>query len=146
MEKLIKSKKLQIRIAKNFDAVAEKISLSHKSSWLSKQYLCMLKNTQNIDDNFQLITVEVEENNRLIAGEIGYIIGKTYTSLSGFSSREKPYQNYGTAQLVLLAKYLEEEGFAFWNLGQPYMSYKLALGAKIYERQDFLNRWFEASQ
>ena len=88
----------------------------------------------------------IRENNVLISGEIGYIIGKTYTSLSGFSSDEKCYRNYGTAQLVLLAQYLQANGFSFWNLGQPYMDYKLALGAKIYERKAFLARWFEATQ
>ena len=46
--------------------------------------------------------------------------------------------------LVLLADYLESQGFAFMNLGQPYMDYKIALGAKVYEREDFLIRWFDA--
>lgn len=73
-----------------------------------------------------------------------YIIGRTYTSLAGFSSREKEYANYGTAQLVLLAQYLEENDFAFLNLGQPYMPYKLDLGAKVYEREEFLELWEDA--
>lgn len=82
----------------------------------------------------------------MIAGELGIIIGRTYTSLSGFSNREKCYRNYGTAQLVLLAQYLEQNGFAFLNLGQPYMPYKLNLGAKVYDRDIFLTRWLKAIQ
>jgi hypothetical protein len=107
----------------------------------------MLKATQRTDDNFQLISAYVTKNNQkdgeLISGEIGYMIGNTYTSLTGFSSREKRYRNYGTLQLVLLAHFLEEHGFAFWNLGQSYMPYKFSLGAKQYDRIQFLGYWFE---
>jgi hypothetical protein len=104
--------------------------------------LKILNETKGLDANFNLISIGIREDNVLVSGEIGYVIGKTYTSLSGFSSRKKCYSNYGTAQLVLLAQYLQASGFAFWNLGQPYMSYKLALGAKIYDRKEFLVRWF----
>ena len=144
VKKLLKTKGLYLEIDQDIDAVAAKINTAHKNCWLSSRYLDMLKATQGLDDNFQLISVVLKDNNVIVAGELGYVIGKTYTSLSGFSSREKQYRNYGTAQLVLLAQHLEESGFAFWNLGQSYMNYKLELGAKIYERQTFLKRWFEA--
>ena len=75
---------------------------------------------------------------------VGYIIKKTYTSLSGFSSREKEYANYGTLQLVLLAQYLQRQGFEFWNLGHPHMPYKKRLGCKVYSREEFLKRWQSA--
>ena len=143
--KLLKTKDLCLEISHDIGAVAEEIKASHKNCWLSSRYLTMLKATQSVDENFKLISVSLRDNDNLVAGEIGYVIGKTYTSLSGFSSREKKYQNYGTTQLVLLAQHLEKSGFSFWNLGQSYMTYKLSLGAKIYERQDFLKRWFEAT-
>ena len=142
--KLLNEKDLKLEISQNLNEVAEQINTSHKNCWLTPRYFEMLKETQGLDDNFELISVGIRDNDILIAGEIGYVIGKTYTSLSGFSSREKRYCNYGTAQLVLLAQYLEENEFEFWNLGQSYMTYKLALGAKIYERQAFLKRWFSA--
>jgi Leu/Phe-tRNA-protein transferase len=146
VRKLIREKKLTIHIEENFSEVALHIGLYHKDSWLTPRYMRMLKATKNIDKNFKLITATIKEKDgTLIAGEIGYIIGKTYTSLSGFSSQEKAYRNYGTAQLVLLALYLKEHNFTFWNLGQPYMDYKMALGAKVYEREDFLKQWFEAT-
>ncbi|MEN8717560.1 MAG: hypothetical protein ABF301_02725, partial [Sulfurovum sp.] len=81
------------------------------------------------------------EKDELVAAEIGYLIGKTYTSLTGFSSKEKLYKNWGKLQMVLLGKYLEKEKFDFWNLGHPYMQYKFDLGALKYSRIDFLKRW-----
>jgi len=141
---LLNKKDLQLEISQDINEVVEQINASHKNCWLTPRYFEMLKATQGLDNNFELISVGIRDNGKLIAAEIGYIIGQTYTSLSGFSSREKKYCNYGTAQLVLLAQYLEKNEFEFWNLGQSYMTYKLALGAKIYERQAFLKRWFEA--
>ena len=141
VQKLLNRKKLSIEFSTNFDEVYEGVNRLHKNSWLTEKYLKMLKEVQALDGDVLVKAVELREEGKLIAGEIGYIIGKSYTSLSGFSSKEKCYQNYGTAQLVLLAQYLEKLGCDFWNLGHPYMDYKLALGAKIYERDDFLRRW-----
>jgi len=143
VNRLLNAKDLKLEISHNLDEVVEHINTSHKNCWLSPRYLEMIKATHGLDDNFELISIGIRDENVIVAGEIGYIIGKTYTSLSGFSSREKKYKNYGTTQLVLLAQHLEKSGFAFWNLGQSYMTYKLTLGAKIYERQAFLKRWFK---
>ena len=41
----------------------------------------------------------------------------------------------------MLAEVLEQAGIAFWNLGQPYMEYKLKLGADVVPRGLFLKRW-----
>jgi Leu/Phe-tRNA-protein transferase len=142
--KLIRDKNLTIEIDTNIEEIAEYIDISHKNSWLSKQYTKTLRATDGVDKNFKIITAYIEADGDVVAGEIGYVIGKTYTSLSGFSKKESRYKNYGTAQLVLLAQYLQSDGFAFWNLGQPYMDYKIALGAKVYERQAFLKRWTTA--
>jgi len=143
--KLIRNQNLKIEIDTNIEEIAQHIDAIHKNSWLSKQYTKTLRATEGLDKNFKIITAYIEADGNIVAGEVGYIIGKTYTSLSGFSSKEKKYRNYGKAQLVLLGKYLKEHRFSFWNLGQPYMDYKIALGAKIYERQDFLKHWFNAT-
>jgi len=144
VNKLLNDKDLKLQISHDLDEVVERINASHKNCWLTPRYLEMIKATHGLDNNFELISVAIKDENILVAGEIGYVIGKTYTSLSGFSSRKKRYCNYGTTQLVLLAQHLEENGFKFWNLGQSYMTYKLSLGAKVYERQAFLKRWFSA--
>jgi len=146
VQKLLKQKSLVLESKIILDEIAASIEAAHKHNWLTPKYLDMLKKTEGKDTDFNVLSFGIREEGELIAGEIGYRIGKTYTSLSGFTKREKRYNNYGTAQLVLLAQYLEKEGFSFWNLGQPYMAYKFALGGKVYERSAFLERWFKTME
>ncbi len=142
VKRLLQKRELQLEVSQNLDDVVEGINRLHKYNWLTPKYLNTLKASQGVDENFKVISALIREEDEVVAGEIGYMIGKTYTSLSGFSKREKAYQNYGTAQLVLLAQHLQTNGFSFWNLGQCYMPYKLMLGAKIVEREEFLKRWY----
>lgn len=75
----------------------------------------------------------------LIAGEIGFSIGRVYTSMSGFYD----VPNSGTVQLACLGKWLERAGYAFWSLGHcysPQMDYKRQLGHRIWPRDDFLRK------
>ena len=146
VKKLINSKNLQIEVGYEFDQVAEQIKKYHVFCWLNKAYVNTLKEVNELEDDCRVVTVTLKDKGQIIAGEFGYVIGKTYTSLTGFSSKEKAYNNYGKAQLVLLAQHLEKEGFDFLNLGQPFMPYKLALGAKVYEREEFLTRWFDSTK
>jgi len=143
VKKLLRKKNLKLLFTSSIHPIAEKIRSHHKQCWLTEHYEQTLIQTQTIREDFQLLCCYIEENREMVAGEIGYIIGNTYTSLTGFCSREKAFRNYGTAQLVLLAQFLQENGFAFWNLGQSYMPYKFRLGAKQYDRGDFLKLWFE---
>ncbi len=149
VKKLLDKNNYEFCINKKFDQVLKKISIQHKDNWLKQEYAELLKKLyihNNKKRNFKIISAELicKESNELIAGEVGYIIGKTYTSLSGFSSREKKYDNYGTLQLVLLAKHLKKNNLEFWNFGHPYMQYKQKLGCKTYNRNEFLKRWDEA--
>ena len=75
-----------------------------------------------------------------VAGEIGFSVGRVYTSLSGWSG-ERSTASVGTAQLVLLGKWLQRRRYAFWSLGHcysPEMDYKRQLGHRIYTRDQFL--------
>ena len=142
--KLIRKENLQLTIDSNIEEIAEYIDKTHKNSWLTTQYASILRSTVGLDKNFKVMTAYVEHNGEVIAGEIGYMIGRTYTSLSGFSNKNKEYNNYGTAQQVLLGTYLKENGFNLWSLGHN-MPYKKALGAEICERENFLERWFKTN-
>jgi Leu/Phe-tRNA-protein transferase len=144
IKKLIKNENYQVTINQKLDELLFQIRNHHKDSWLSYEYKQLLKKLSTINhDNFKLISFEVSTlDNELISGEVGYIIGKTYTSLSGFFNRN--FNNHGTLQLILLGKYLENNGFDFWNLGHTCPSYKLKLGAKVYKRDKFLERWIKS--
>lgn len=95
---------------------------------------------------------EIEEDQglteeELIAGEFGYTIGGVYTSLTGFCDREK-IPGCGTLQLCYLGRWLQQCGYAWWNLGHPpsktSMRYKADLGGKILSRKCFLEKWQSA--
>ena len=149
VKKLISKDCYRLCVDKNFNEVIEKISSQHKYNWLKGEYVDLitdLHKNHDKDTNFKILSFELvdKKTENLIAGEIGYIIGKTYTSLTGFSNKDKIYNNCGTLQLVLLAKYLQKSDFEFWNLGHPYMEYKQRIGAKIYQRDKFLDRWRKA--
>ena len=151
VKKLMHENSYEICINSRFNEVLERFSNQHKYNWLKAEYAELLKNLHASNDetrNFKIISFELvcQKSGELIAGEVGYIIGKTYTSLSGFSSREKKYANYGTLQLVLLANYLKNNDFEFWNLGHPHMEYKQRLGCVTHSRLEFLTRWDKAVQ
>jgi Leu/Phe-tRNA-protein transferase len=69
----------------------------------------------------------------LVAGEIGYLVGSSYASLSGFSR----VSGAGTVQLAALGSLLAAKGIRVWDLGMP-MEYKLSLGGRELARSRFL--------
>jgi len=78
---------------------------------------------------------------KLTAGEFGVVCGKVYTSYSGFYDED----NAGTAQLILAARHLQEQGFSFFDLGMP-MDYKTALGAVDINPEEFVRLFRGAAQ
>ena len=71
----------------------------------------------------------------LLDGEVGYTVGSSYTSLSGF--RLSDANGAGTVQCCAVAKLLQRCGFQMWDLGMG-MTYKYELGAKDVPRKEFL--------
>ncbi|RLA78456.1 MAG: hypothetical protein DRG78_15095 [Epsilonproteobacteria bacterium] len=148
VQKLMRENNYTLRFNTRLKEVIKNLDTKHKYNWFNGKYselILSLHQKKEQFDNFEIYSVELisNETNELIAGEVGYIIGSTYTSLSGFSSSDKKYNNCGTLQLVLLAEYLQKEGFSFWNLGHPHMEYKKRLGAITHSRKEFLQRWQE---
>ena len=147
IKKLLNQNNFEFSINKDFNLVLENLEKYHKTNWLQNNYkelILSLIDYVHPTIDFEIMSVELydKDTKELIAGEIGYKINSTYTSLTGFSSKEKKYNNWGKLQLVLLAIYLEKKNFSFWNLGHPYMQYKFDLGAISYSRKEFLKRWF----
>ncbi len=75
----------------------------------------------------------------LAAGEFGVFYGGVYTSYSGFYTENSA----GTVQMVLTARFLEQKGFTFWDLGMP-LEYKTRLGAAGVDRTTFIRMFREA--
>ncbi|WP_419770850.1 MAG: hypothetical protein ACNI3C_03425 [Candidatus Marinarcus sp.] len=149
VQKLLQTQKYTLVKNGNFENVLEEISNYHETSWLTPKYIKTLQDIRNQkNENFELISFELitKEDKKLIAGEIGYTIGKTYTSLTGFLKKTKAYNHCGKLQLVLLALHLQENNFDFWNLGHASLHYKLDLGAEVFPREKFLKRWLKSTK
>jgi len=136
---------LELRVAPDCVRVLERLLDYHGADcWLGPAYRALMRALPfEPEGGFALHGIELWSTRReeLVAGELGYTIGRTYTSLSGFCRRDGPEQRHlGTLQIVRLAERLRDAGYAFWNLGQP-MAYKRALGARFVPRLDFLARY-----
>ena len=148
----IESEGIELRVVDDPTAVVARLLEQHGDpTWLTDRYVELLDRLPKEDGpDFALHGVELWSRvpERMVAGELGYTIGRTYTSLSGFHTPDTVdsgrWTRFGTLQMWLLAKRLEERGFAFWNLGHPEQPYKRALGAKLLPRVEFLARWLPA--
>ncbi len=150
VQKLINKDQYSLCINSRFSDVLNHLSLQHDNNWLKGNYVNLLESlnrNRDIRDDFIVNSIELIDNRtgQLVAGEVGYSIGTVYTSLSGFSSREKKHNNAGTLQIVLLARYLHKRGFSFWNMGHPNMEYKKRLGSITYNREEFLQKYYKAT-
>jgi Leu/Phe-tRNA-protein transferase len=146
VRRILRYDDLSLHVGFSLHAACERIRAHHKYTWITPRYIKTLEAVNAMRSDVHVVSVLLRHEEKITAGEIGYMIGRTYTSLSGFSSRDRRHQNHGTTQLVLLSQWLERHDFAFWNLGQPYMPYKFALGAKEYPRHAFLQRWSRATK
>ena len=153
LRRLIRSERLarediELRVVDTGSRVVDRLIGYHESTWILEPYRQLVRELPTGDDRrFAIHGVELWSRKRdeLVAGELGYSIGATYTSLSGFCSTHDPeLRHFGTLQMILLAEQLAERGYAFWNMGHPRLSYKGAIGARIVPREDFLERWLDA--
>ncbi|KAG1692648.1 hypothetical protein DVH05_025126 [Phytophthora capsici] len=144
-----RAKKYKFVLNRDFDGVVEGCHEKHGIPWLYPPIVEGFKTLfQAGDDGVELypgskvrfLTVELydEATDKLVAGELGYTVGSVYTSLTGFSRAN----GAGTVQLHALSKFLYLAGFKLWDLGMS-MDYKMSLGAKDFERDDFLEELYK---
>ena len=125
----------------DFDRIVARCLEIHGDDWL----------TPPLVDAIQIIRHEklhgvypasfaLYRDGKLVAGEFGITAGRVYTSYSGYYEES----NAGTAQLILAARYLQENGFAFFDLGMP-LDYKTDLGALNISPEEFVSL-FRAAQ
>lgn len=164
-----------LKVNHAFDMVVAKIQEYHgQEAWLCPSYVKVCKELfsqrmlqvpvskirtkdsvlerYSTSTGFQMCSVELYDgNDEMVAGELGYIIGSVFTSLTGFCKREKKLA-IGKIQIVSLALLLEKYGFEFLNLGCPPlkifpgMRYKAEIGGIEISRDEFLKRWDPATE
>lgn len=153
LRRLMRSQRLaeegiELCVVDSVDRVLDRLRAQHGNTWILERYERLVRSLPRDDDPwFSIRGVELWSISRseIVAGELGYTIGRTYSSLSGFCSPEDPtLRNFGTLQMYLLALLLRDSGYAFWNLGHPVHEYKRDLGARILRRGVFLERWLAA--
>jgi Leu/Phe-tRNA-protein transferase len=118
----------------DFDHIIDRCIKTHGDDWLTPPLIAAIRNIrQNNLYGVQPVSYEKKKNGELVAGEFGITVGGVYTSYSGYYDEN----NAGTIQLIGAARYLEEHGFSFFDLGMP-LEYKTSLGAQDLSPQEFV--------
>jgi|GEM_PF-1044229 len=129
-----KAKKYRMTVDTAFDACLENINAQHDDSWLYPPLVDAFSHMfRSSKYPVKLHSFELWDGKELVAGEVGFAVGRSYASLSGFYNRDSA----GTIQLCATAKILERCGFVVWDLGME-IEYKLRLGARNVPRDTFL--------
>jgi Leu/Phe-tRNA-protein transferase len=127
----------ELRADAEFDRILDRCVEKHDSDWLTPPLVDCIKKVRHAaldggaeagrlkpSDYAYPASFALYRDGKLAAGEFGVVCGKVYTSYSGFYEED----NAGTVQIILAARYLQEHGFSFFDLGMP-MDYKTDLGA-----------------
>lgn len=137
-----KSSNLVLTINSEFDSCLNHINQQHSDNWILPPLAAAFKQLVHRPfGNVNFYSIELTNENKLIAGEIGYTNGRVYSSLSGFYTQS----GSGTMQLNALAALLRKNYFTIWDLGMD-MPYKQNLGAKAYDRLVYLDTFQKAAQ
>lgn len=110
--------------------------------WLSDKMAQAYKDVESLGSKWlrggiRFLSIELWncQNGDLVAGEIGYTCGSTYSSCTGFSIKDK-YPGAGCVQLAALGAWLAKQGFQIWDLGME-LDYKLELGGQVVPRVEW---------
>jgi len=115
----------ELRVDTDFDFILDKCVRIHGSDWLTPPLVGILKSIHRNSTDARPVSFVVYREGEPKAGEIGVIVGRVYTSYSGYYEED----NAGTVQMILMTRWLEENDFSFLDLGMP-LDYKTSLGAK----------------
>eukprot|EP00039_Didymoeca_costata_P011533 m.162483 g.162483 ORF g.162483 m.162483 type:complete len:370 (+) comp15205_c0_seq2:273-1382(+) len=116
----------------------------HGENWFYKPIRQILRALHQKSSKHHCRTFTFEcwnEDNKLVAGDVGIVCGGIYTSLSGFYTED----GSGTIQICAMVKLLARWGFSFVDLGQ-HLDYKIKLGATMLPRSQFLQKFRSARQ
>ena len=122
----------ELRADTDFDSIVNRCLEKHGEDWLTPPLVdCIRKIRENScfspfssAPNAYPTSFALYRDSKLVAGEFGVICGKVYTSYSGYYDED----NSGTVQIIQTTRYLQENGFSFFDLGMP-LDYKRQMGA-----------------
>jgi Leu/Phe-tRNA-protein transferase len=136
----------ELKADADFDRIIDRCVEKHGPDWLTPPLVsCIKKIRRNATVNRPApqtlspvpyaypTSFALYRDGTLAAGEFGIVCGKVYTSYSGFYEETSA----GTAQLVKTTRYLQENGFSFFDMGMP-LEYKTALGATDIGQEEFV--------
>jgi Leu/Phe-tRNA-protein transferase len=123
----------ELRVDTDFDCIVDKCVEIHGSDWLTPPLVEILKNLHQSAMPARPVSFGVYRDGELKAGEFGVLIGRVYTSYSGYYEED----NAGTVQMILMAQWMNKTGFDFLDLGMP-LDYKTGLGARNIEPGRFV--------
>jgi Leu/Phe-tRNA-protein transferase len=131
----------ELRYDADFDFIVNRCQEIHGDDWLTGPLVAAIRDIRrNGLHRAYPASFALYRNDKLVAGEFGVKVGNVYTSYSGYYDES----DAGTVQLILAARWLRENGFAFLDLGMP-MDYKTDLGAVDISPEDFV-ALFRAAQ
>ena len=126
--------KYELRPDADFDRIVERCLEKHGDDWLTAPLVDAIKKIREKKYcGVYPASFALYRDGELAAGDFGIRCGRIYTSYSGYYDED----NAGTVQLILTARYLEENGFSFFDLGMP-MPYKNDLGALDISPEEFV--------
>jgi len=131
----------ELRMDTDFDLIIDRCVEKHGGDWLTPPLVECIKEIRQSPavGGVHPASFAVYRDGKIAAGEFGIVCGGVYTSYSGFYEED----NAGTVQLIQTAKYLQEHGFSFFDLGMP-MDYKTDLGAVDISPKEFVQVFRDA--
>lgn len=136
------SKGFSFSVNQDFEAVLAMCVKIKGENWLcpnlQRTFTYLHKNSDKYRAKFISFEVWDSTTQELVAGELGYMVGSIYTSLSGAYVRSRT----GNLQLCATGKFLEQKGICWWDFEMSH-PYKLALGASEIPRPDWAQTYKE---
>ena len=127
MRKIIKKNKFKVTFNNDFESVISNCKgireESHEGTWITDE---MKEAYINLHNHGYALSVETYENDELVGGLYGVIIGKCYFGESMFSK----VSNASKIALITLAERLKELNFEFIDC-QVYTEHLESMGAKM---------------
>jgi Leu/Phe-tRNA-protein transferase len=124
----------ELAVDSDFDFIVNRCAEVYGDGWLTKPLIEALRKIREQNDPAaRPFSFGVYRDGELRAGEFGTLTGRVYTSYSGYHDES----NAGKAQMVLTARWLRVQGFAFWDLDMP-LAYKSNFGAVNVSTKEFL--------